>query len=312
MVVTGRGSDLWRRHQYLRRLEGVAPGGGICIFGSAFDQVKKRLTVGYEFLGEKSLKNISERIPVYRVILEPAKPGQVVYACRHHNPGFRRRKRVLLLGLILFLAGSLFLVKGNDSIRQGMGGHGGLKAKLMKLHLPDRPSIAVLPFADMSQDADQAYFSDGLTEDLITDLSQILGLFVIARNSVFAYKDRAVKIQDVGRDLGVRYVLEGSVRKMGDRVRITAQLIDAASEGHLWAQRYDRDLEDIFSVQDEVKKKIVAALSVELSQEDEPRLARKDEVAVAAYEYYLKGVDFRPGSGSRHSGQNCCHGRQGH
>ena len=275
------------------RLEGLAPGGGICISGSAFDQVKKLLPLGYEFLGEKPLKNISERIPVYRVIVEPDQPGQVVYACRHRNPRFRQRKRWVLVALILCLGVWGYKVHIKDSGLRGMGGASGLKATIMKMHLPDRPSIAVLPFANMSQDPDQSYFSDGLTEDLITDLSQISGLFVIARNSVFAYRDRAMKIQDVGRELGVRYVLEGSVRKMGDRVRITAQLIDATTEGHLWAQRYDRDLKDVFFVQDEVRKKIVTALSVELSQEDQQRLAITDDVDLEAYDYYLRGVELK-------------------
>ena len=128
----------------------------------------------------------------------------------------------------------------------------------------DKPSIAVLPFANMSGDAEQEYFSDGMTEDLITDLSKVSGLFVIARNSSFAYKGRSVKVQEIGRDLGVRFVLEGSIRKAGNRVRITAQLIDAGSGGHLWAERFDRDLTDIFATQDEVVEKIVGALAVNL------------------------------------------------
>ena len=121
--------------------------------------------------------------------------------------------------------------------------------------LPDRPSIAVLPFVNISGDPEQEYFSDGITEDLITDLSKVSGLFVIARNSVFTFKGMAVKVKELGKKLGVRYVLEGSVRKAGNRVRITAQLVDVSTEGHLWAERYDRDLVDIFSLQDEVTKR---------------------------------------------------------
>src|SRR5207302_7377323 len=117
--------------------------------------------------------------------------------------------------------------------------------------VPDKPSIAVLPFANMSGDAEQEYFSDGLSEDLITDLSKVSALFVIARNSSFTYKGKAVKVQEIGRELGVRFVLEGSIRKAGNRVRITAQLVDATSGGHLWADRFDRDLTDIFATQDE-------------------------------------------------------------
>jgi len=137
---------------------------------------------------------------------------------------------------------------------------------------PDKPSIAVLPFTNMSNDPDQEYFSDGITEDLITDLSQISGQLVIARNSVFTYKGQAVKVQEVHRALGVCYVLEGSIRKAGNRVRITAQLVEAATGGHVWAQRYDRDLDDIFALQDEVTQQIVAALEVKLTKREEAQL----------------------------------------
>ena len=132
------------------------------------------------------------------------------------------------------------------------------------LPLPDRPSIAVLPFANMSEDPDQEHFADGISEDLITDLSRIHWLFVIARNSTFVYKNRAVDVKQVARELGVRYVLEGSVRRAGKRIRISAQLIDAVTGGHHWAERYDRELGDIFAVQDEITRSVVAAI--------EPRL----------------------------------------
>ena len=154
--------------------------------------------------------------------------------------------------------------------------------------LPEKPSIAVLPFQNMSGDPEQEYFSDGMTEDLITDLSKVSGLFVIARNSSFAYKGRSVKVQEIGRDLGVRFVLEGSVRKAGNRVRITAQLIDASNGGHLWAERFDRDLTDIFSTQDEVVEKIVGTLAVTLTQREERRLHRHRIGDVAAYESWLR------------------------
>ena len=154
--------------------------------------------------------------------------------------------------------------------------------------VPDKPSIAVLPFANMSSDVEQEFFSDGITEDLITDLSKVSGLFVIARNSSFAYKNRSVKVQDIALDLGVRFVLEGSIRKAGNRVRITAQLIDAANGGHLWAERFDRDLTDIFSMQDEVVEKIVGALAVTLTQGEEQRLHRRGTSNVQAYEFWLR------------------------
>ena len=149
----------------------------------------------------------------------------------------------------------------------------------MELAPPDKPSIAVLAFQNMSGDPEQEYFADGITEDVITDLSKIGGLMVIARNSSFAYKGKAVDIRTVARELGVRSVLEGSIRRAGNRVRITAQLIDAETGGHLWADRFDRDLSDIFAVQDEVTLKIVDALKVKLNPREaaETRRRRNDQ-----------------------------------
>ncbi len=163
---------------------------------------------------------------------------------------------------------------------------------LSLLTLPDKPSIAVLPFANMSGDLEQEYFSDGITEDLITDLSKLSGLFVISRNSVFLYKGKAVKPEQVSRELGVRYLLEGSVRKAGSRVRITAQLIDATTGYHLWAERYDRELQDIFALQDEVTQKIVAALEVKLTEGEQGRLGHAPTDNLEAYDCFLRGLEY--------------------
>ncbi len=157
---------------------------------------------------------------------------------------------------------------------------------------PDKPSIAVLPFENMSDDPEQAYFSDGISEDIITDLSKISGLFVIARNSSFAYKGKAVNIQAVGRELGVRYLLEGSVRKSGGRVRVTAQLIEVANGGHLWAERFDRDLDDIFAVQDELTRKIVGALALRLTHSERAHLADHGTGNSEAYDLFLRGREL--------------------
>jgi adenylate cyclase len=159
------------------------------------------------------------------------------------------------------------------------------------LALPDKPSIAVLPLANLSDDPQQEYFSDGMTEDLITALSKISGLFVIARTSVFTYKGKPVKVQQVSQDLGVRYVLEGSVRKAAERVRITAQLIDATTGAHLWAERYDRVLEDVFTVQDEITRNIVTALEVQLTSGEQVRLWRQGTTNPEAYDTFLRGRD---------------------
>lgn len=162
-------------------------------------------------------------------------------------------------------------------------------AGLPAVEPPDEPSVAVLPFTNMSGDPDQEYFSDGITEDIITDLSKVSGLFVIARNSSFTYKGKPVLVKEVGRELGVRYVLEGSVRKAGNRLRITGQLIDCATDRHLWAERFDRDLEDVFAVQEEVAREVVRALEVTLLPAEDKRLTRIPTANVEAYDEWLRG-----------------------
>jgi adenylate cyclase len=233
------------------RLEGLAEAGGICISGIVYDQVETKLTflnLGYEYLGEQTVKNIAKPVPVYRVQMEP---GQLPSTAR-----------------------------GKDEPPSPI------------LALPDKPSIAVLPFANMSGDPEQEYFSDGITEDLITDLSKLSGLFVISRNSAFLYKGKVVKPELVSKELGVRYMLEGSVRKAGSRVRITAQLIDATTGYHLWAERYDRELQDIFALQDEVTQKIVAALEVKLTEGEQGRLGRAPTENLEAYDCFLRGLEY--------------------
>ncbi|HEX9769375.1 MAG TPA: adenylate/guanylate cyclase domain-containing protein [Kiloniellales bacterium] len=158
------------------------------------------------------------------------------------------------------------------------------------LPLPDKPSIAVLPFINMSGDPDQDYFADGMVEDIITALSRMRWLFVIARNSSFTYKGRAVDVKQVGRELGVRYVLEGSVRKAGNRVRITGQLIDAATGAHLWAHRFDGTLDDVFDLQDQVAASVVGAIAPKLEQAEIERAKRKPTESLDAYDYYLRGM----------------------
>lgn len=171
----------------------------------------------------------------------------------------------------------------------GAGDRAGSKAEAAAAAvLPSKPSIVVLPFDNMSNDAEQEYFSDGITEDITTELSKISGLFVIARHSAFTYKGKSVKLSQVGRELGVRYVLEGSVRKAESRLRITAQLSDAITDHHVWADRYDRNLEDVFAVQDEVARSVAAALAVALKPDEHERLGRAPTGNLAAYDFYLR------------------------
>jgi adenylate cyclase len=259
------------------RLESLAEGGGICLSGTAYDQVEGKLSLGYDYLGEHAVKNITRPVRVYRVRLEP---GAASPPPRWLPSGRRRR-------------GSMAAVVVATLVVLGAAGWFGWRwfQAPAALPLPDRPSVAVLPFANMSRDPAQEYFSDGVTEDLITGLSKVSGLFVIARNSVFTYKGRAVNVGAVGRDLGVRYILEGSVQRAGDRVRITAQLVDASTGYHLWAERYDREARDIFAVQDDVTERIVRALAVRLTEGERGRLGRVPTANPEAYDLALRARD---------------------
>jgi adenylate cyclase len=223
------------------RLEKLAKAGGICISGTVHEQVKNKLSLEYEYMGKKSVKNISEPIQAYHILMEP----------------------------------SSAIPKMNNELK-----------------LPDKPSIAVLPFVNMSGDPEQEYFSDGITEEIITGLSKIHGMFVIARNSTFTFKNKPIKVQQVSKDLGVRYVLEGSVRKAKNRVRITAQLVDAIEGHHLWAERYDRELKDIFALQDEITMKILTALQVELTAGETARVFGKGTDNFEAYMKFLQAVKY--------------------
>jgi adenylate cyclase len=267
------------------RLEGLAEAGGICLSRTAFDQVKNKLELGYEYLGEHSVKNISEPVHVYRVLMEPEAAGKVFGEKVLVEKKWRRIAMVAIALLIVAAGGltawTLYLQKSRGMKPASVDN--------MAYPLPDKPSIAVLPFDNLSGAPDQDFLADGITENIITALSYIPEIFVIARNSTFTYKGKAVKAQEVAEDLGVRYILEGSAQRAGDRVRITAQLIDAASGRHLWADRYDRDLQDLFALQDEITLKIVAALQVKLSVGVQTRLVRKTMPNFEAWSYYVRG-----------------------
>ena len=259
------------------RLEGLAEAGGICISGVVYDQVENKLTflnLGYEYLGEQTVKNIVKPVPAYRVLIESETTTSVVSQPALRQAGPEQSRRAQHERLTNRDPVTLSLSKSDPAFM-----------------LPDKPSIAVLPFTNLSGDPEQEYFSDGITEDLITDLSKLSGLFVISRNSVFLYKGKAVKPEQMSQELGVRYVLEGSVRKAGNRVRITAQLVDATTDYHLWAERYDRELQDIFAVQDEVTQKIVTALEVKLTEGEQQRFGRTPTANMEAYEYFLRGLE---------------------
>ena len=242
------------------RIEGLAEPGEICISRTAYDHVKNKLEVGYKYLGEHSVKNIAEPVRVYRILTEPEAAGKVFGEKRFLGRISRRVaiSAIIVLGII---AGGL--ISYNIYLHQSKKVEPASLDK-MAFRLPDKPSIAVLAFDNLSGDPDQEYFSDGLTEEIITGLSKIPSLFVIARNSSFTYKGKPVKVQQVSEELGVRYVLEGSVRKEKDRVRITVQLIDAISGYHKWSKRYDRKLDDLFDLQDEIMRDLLSEMRIQL------------------------------------------------
>lgn len=225
------------------RLEKLAEPGGVCVSGSVYDQVRDRIDVAFQDLGDQEVKNIDRPVRIWQWV--PA-----------NKP-----------------------VIGTSVADQGK-----------KLSLPDRPSIAVLPFENMSGDPDQEYFSDGISEDIITALSKLHGLFVIARNSTFTYKGTHANVKDVARNLGVRYVLEGSVRQSANRLRITAQLIDGTTGSHVWAERYDRELADIFALQDEITESIVGRIDNEVRVREIERARRKPPASLDAWELYQRGL----------------------
>jgi adenylate cyclase len=235
------GSDLYGDGVNIAaRLEAIAEPGSVFISGKVRQEVANKLKLSFDDLGEQSLKNIAERVQVYKVSASVAPAGGVV----------------------------------------------------LSRTVEAKPSIAVLPFVNISGDPEQEYFSDGITEDIITELSRFRNVAVIARNSSFAYKGKPVDIGKIGQELGVQYILEGSIRKVGQRGRITAQLIHTPSRNHVWAERYDRDLVDIFDVQDDVTQKIVGTMAVELEEESLVQARSKSPEALRAYEHWLRGRSF--------------------
>jgi adenylate cyclase len=243
------------------RLEGMAEAGGICISESAYQQIKNKLPLRYDYLGEHEVKNIAEPVRVYRARIEsdggPSKLGK-----EKKVAGKGLSKAALGIIAVVVIAGAVILYQ--FVLRPSHPKMEVASKEKMALPLPDVPSIAVLPFVNMSKDPDQEFLCDGMTEEIITSLSKVPRLFVIARNSTFIYKGKPVKVKQVSEELGVRYVLEGSVQRSGDRVRITAQLIDALTGNHLWAESYDRDLKDIFALQDEITMKILTGTQLKL------------------------------------------------
>jgi adenylate cyclase len=273
------------------RIEGLSYPGGVCISRGAYDHVKNKLNLGYEFIGEHFVKNIKDPVRIYRVLMEPEDTGKLIG--EDPKPILKPAiwATVIVTAVILIFVGYQVFQKITTTEFEPAS------IEKMAFPLPDKPSIAVLPFDNMSDDPKQEFFSDGITEEIITALSKTDRLFVIAWNSTFTYKGKPVKIQQLAEELGVRYVLEGSVQKTKNQVRITAQLIDALSGNHLWVERYDRDLKDIFVLQDEITLKIVNALQIKLTDGEQMRMfATRYKTldvklkAMESYSFWQKGT----------------------
>src|SRR5713101_6001203 len=235
------------------RLEALAEPGGICVSARVQEDAAGKLDLAFQDMGEQELKNITRLVRVYRVRPEGPLPGPPPPA-------------------------------GEGSV------HSARVGAAEPLALPDKPSVAVLPFANMSSDSEQEFFADGIAEDIITALSRYPSLFVIARNSCFTFKGRAVDVKQVGRELGVRYVLEGGLRKAGNRIRVTAQLVKAETGKHVWAERYDRDLADIFALQDEITEAVTIAVAPALADAEQQRAMRKPPGSLDAWAAYQRGL----------------------
>jgi adenylate cyclase len=270
------------------RLQGLAEPDTVCISQKVYEEVEQKLSLGAVLsLGRPKLKNIAQRFGVYLLLAESPKgirqtlQVRRLKLSRRLSIGHLSWPALTLVGLVL-IAGTIFTLSPQPptpSTREA-------------LPLPDKPSIVVLPFDNMSKDPEQDYFSNGITEVLISDLSRISSLFVIARNTAFTYKGKAANVQEVGKELGVRYVLEGSVQKAREQVRIVVQLVDTATDAHLWSERFDRPLTDIFALQDEIVQKIVTTLKLQLTLEEQGYSARKHTDNLEAYDAFLRGHEY--------------------
>jgi adenylate cyclase len=270
------------------RLESLASPGGICVSKAAFDHIESKLPLGYEYLGEQEVKNIPKRVGAYRVLMEPRVTVAEEIEEEKALPIWRRTSILVgALGVVLVVIAALLW---NFYFRPPPMEVASLEK--MVFPLPEKPSIAVLPFDNLSGDKSHDVLVDGMTEDIIAALARFNQLFVIARNSTFTYKGKPVKVQQVAEELGVRYVLEGSVQISGNRIRVTAQLIDATTGRHVWVERFDRGLKDAFEVQDEVTRKLVGSLVGKLDQATMAMALLKHPDSLDAHGLFLRGLEL--------------------
>ena len=270
------------------RIEGLAEGGGICISRTAYDQVKNKLELGYEYLGEHSVKNITDPVRVYRVLLDPKSAGRVIGEKIGAGKKWRRVAIAAVALLIVAAAGSaLWTVYLHQAKKVEAA-----SIDKMAYPLPDKPSIAVMPFVNLGGDSEKAYLADSVSENLISNLSKLPNLFVIASHSTSFYKGKSVKIKQVSEELGVRYVVEGSIQRSGNHIRITARIIDAIKGYHLWGDRYDREIRDIFVLQDDIILNILKAIQLEVPETFLQGLGR-DTNNLEAYLKYRQAYDHQ-------------------
>ncbi len=265
------------------RLEGLAEPSGICVARNVFDQVKDKLDLTIDHLGEREVKNIAEPVTVCRVVLDEKAAALVTPVVRKTTMPVHRRWMVAAAAALVAAIGGVFWWQPwAPNVEPA-------SVEKIALPLPDKPSIAVLPFRTIGTGEEAAYFSNGLTNDLITDLSRFGELFVSASNSVFAYQGKAVSTADVGRELGVRYILQGSVQQAASNIRVNAELVDSTTDKNIWARRYDRNLSDLFVVQDEIVKEIIVALNLRITEAELQRTKLLRPGNMQAYDYVLRG-----------------------
>ena len=271
------------------RMESLAEAGGVCISGTVYEHIKNKVALGYEYLGEQAVKNIAEPVRVYHVRMEPGAPVPRVAAEKKAKPR-QWQKTALSLGVVLIVVAAAVGI-WRLYFRLVLPPVEVASKEKMAFPLPDKPSIAVLPFKNLSGEPEQEFLADGITESVIGAISRVSGVFVIASNSVFTYKGKAAKVQTVSEELGVRYVLEGTVQRSGNRLRVNAQLIDATTGRHLWSEKYDREMKDLFSLQDDISKEILTALRVKLLEGEQARVWARGTNNLDAYIKFLRAYD---------------------
>ena len=270
------------------RIEGLADPGGVAISGTAFDNVRNKIDCGYQFSGEHAVKNIANPVRVYKILTNPECAGKVIGEKRFLG---RMSRRVALAVIML----SAIIIGGLVSYYIYLYQSGKIATDSTKKAVfpqPDKPSIAVLPFVNMSEDPKQQYFGDGMSEQIITGLSQGPYIYVTSRTSSFAYRDKNMTARQIAEELGVRYLLEGSVQREDDRVRVHAQLIDGQSGNHIWAKRYDREYKDLFALQDEITMDVMSNLNLKMTGFQLATLSFARPKNLEAYEQYLRGMYY--------------------